>query len=348
MELAALCHELQFLVGGKISQIYHDDELVLQLHVPGKGKQLLKIIPGKLLCLTTEKNAPVRPSGFCMQLRKYINNAVIRSFFQKDAERIVIIDVEKEDKFKLILELFPPGNIILTDETFLTIGTLQKQHWKDRVVKNREQYQFPPEQKNWKNITPSQLKELLKTSEKRNLATALATELGLGGVYAEEICRLAGVDKNLPPAEGNAAALVQAIRGIQELLATPHGYFYEDHIAPFPLTGKSEQKITETYNEAINTLNPQQKSSPYEHKIIALKNRIEQQENAIKEQEEKIQKNTAGGERMYEQYTPLQKLLSIVGEMRKNVSWSDIERELRKEKKITSIDLKNKKIRIEL
>ncbi|HIJ10943.1 TPA: hypothetical protein HA278_02705, partial [Candidatus Woesearchaeota archaeon] len=67
IELAAIVNELQILVKGKVSQIYHQEkkEILFQLHAVGKGKQLLKVIPGKYVCLTTQKNATLRPTGFC-------------------------------------------------------------------------------------------------------------------------------------------------------------------------------------------------------------------------------------------------------------------------------------------
>mgnify|MGYP001620164216 CR=1 FL=1 len=94
LELAALVNELQFLANGKISQIYHPESnvLLLQLHASGRGKQLLKIISGKWLCLTQQKESALKPSSFCMQLRKYIDNAIIKKLYQKDSERAVILE----------------------------------------------------------------------------------------------------------------------------------------------------------------------------------------------------------------------------------------------------------------
>ena len=42
------------------------------------------------------------------------------------------------------------------------------------------------------------------------------------------------------------------------------------------------------------------------------------------------------------------KLLDIVKELRKVKDWKDVEKELKKEKKIAKVDLKNKKVLIEL
>ncbi|MBS3170011.1 NFACT family protein [Candidatus Woesearchaeota archaeon] len=353
-ELAALMQELKFLVRGKISQIYHqeNEEILLQLHVPGKGKQLLKIVPGKWLCLTSEKEeTPTRPSSFCMQLRKYISNAFIKDFSQKDAERVVVFELEKEETYFLIIELFSKGNVVLTDKDWVIITALERQIWKDRVVKPYEKYLFPAGGVNWKTITEREMKQILGKSEKKNVATALATEIGLGGVYAEEVCSRAGIDKNGLPGEMTTEEIkkiTKTIHSCLELIEKPKGYIYDDDSTPLPLSGKKENNITSTYNEAISALNPYQKKSPYEQKIQALHRMTESQEEAIKELQQKIEVNTAKGNKIYEHYTALQRLLAIVKEMRKTKEWGEVATELKREKKIKSVDLKNKKIVMEL
>ena len=349
LELAALVNELQFLVKGKVSQIYHkDQEVMFQLHAVGEGKRLLKIIPGKYLSLTTEKESALRPSGFCMQLRKYLSNAFIKSISQKDAERIVVFEFDKKEPYYMIIELFSKGNIVLTDENYNIISVFVWQKWKDRTVKPKEIYKFPAPGVNWKTITEKELSEILEKSEKKNLATALATELNLGGVYAEEILKIMGADKNVSPKEGNAKKILAELKNILKKIKDPKGHIYEDDITPFPLQDQKEKMITKTYNEAISTINPFHVTSPYEKKINALKRTIERQEEAIALQEHNIEENSQKGELIYEKYMPLQKLLGIVKEMKKTKEWSEIEKELKKEKKIQSVDLKNKKVIIEL
>ncbi len=346
LELAAIINELQILVKGKISQIYHQDkEIILQLHAPSKGKKLLKIVPGKLLCFTNEKNAPQRPSGFCMQLRKYLSNAFIKAISQKETERIVVFELEKKEKYYLIIELFSKGNIILTDNNYLIIGALQRQIWKDRIVKNKEKYVFPTPGLNWKNLTTKKLKEIVNKSEKRNLATTLATELNMGGLLAEEICLRADVDKDIKPKEVKEFnKLLETIKNILKLIEKTKGYIYEKEITPFPLLGKEAKEIKKTYNEAIDTINPFQTVSPYKQKIAALERRILEQEEAIKSQEKKIEENSKKGELIYEKYAPLQKLLNIVKELKKTWDWVDIGKQLKKEKEIKSVNLKDKKV----
>ena len=353
LELAALMNELQFLVNGKVSQIYHPESnvLLLQLHAPGKGKQLLKIISGKWLCLTQQKETALKPSGFCMQLRKYIDNAIIKNLYQHESERIVIFEFEKLEKYSLVVELFSKGNIILTDAKNVIITALESQEWKDRTIKPKEKYVFPPLEINWKELSVKKLQEILKKSEKRNLATSLATEVGLGGLYAEELCRQAEVDLNQIPKEvpvKEAELLVKTLKNFQISITTPKGYVYENEITPFPLLEKKPLKETESYNEAIDALKLSEKPSPYQNKIKTLQRTIDEQQEAIKNQEEKIIIGTQKGELVYEKYTALQKLKEIVEEMKKSKNWADIAKELKKEKKISKINLEKKTITIDL
>ena len=353
LELAALVQELQFLVRGKIPHIYHqeDRELLMQFHIVNEGKQLLKIIPGKFVCLTKLKETGLRQSGFCTLLRKYVDNAFVKDIYQKDSERIIILELEKRDKYLLIVELFSKGNIILCDDKYQIIGVLEKQIWGTRKVQPGEKYIFPLGDINWMKLSEKEFCSIVNKSEKKNLVTTLATDLGLGGVYAEELCLRVGVDKDSNSrdlGEKEGKKLYGGLKEFVKLIQKPKGYVYAEQITPFALSSGLLIKEMDTYNEAIDTLNPFQKVSPYEKRIKALDHTINEQEDSIKKQEEAIIFNTKKGELIYERYTALQKLLEIVKELRKNREWGEIAAELKKEKKIVKIDLKNKKVVIDL
>ncbi len=354
LDLTAIVSELQFLLHSKVSRLYHDEgrELLLDLHVTGKGKKFLKIIPGKWLCLTANKNEFVKQSNLSQQLRKYLEGAYLQSITQKDAERIVILEFEQKDHFYfLIVELFSKGNIILTTREYGIIALLEKQNWKDRAVAVGEKYIFPAPVVNWKKITEKELLEVVKRSEKRNLATALAIELGVGGLYAEEICKIAGVDKDKLPSQLGAKEIKElhhSLRGLIASLNTPQGYIYLEQITPFPLQGEEPLTVTPTYNEAMDILNPFQLLSPYDKKIKSLSSIIAGQEESIHKLDEAVKAATRKAELIYEKYTPLQRLLQIVKDLRKTSDWKEIAQELKKEKKIKLIDLKNKKVTLDL
>ena len=352
MELAAIINELQSLVRERLLQIYNQEkEFILQISSKEKGKQLLRIVPGKLLNLTKAKDVPIKPSSFCMKLRKYLSNATIKSISQKDSERIIIFELGKKERYYLIIELFSKGNLLFTDENLVVLGALEEHIWKDRTVKVKEKYKFPKSGINWKDFSEKELESIIKKSDKKSIVIALATDIGLGGVYAEEICSTANIDKNKLPKEVSTAEAKQINKTLKDFLKKiekPQGFIYENEVTPFPLSEKKPEKITETYNEAISTLNLYHKSSPYEKKIELLKKTIASQEEAIQSQENKVEINRKKAEAIYENYQPLQKLLEIVKSLKKSKSWEEIAKELKKEKKISSINLEYKKIIINL
>ena len=49
------------------------------------------------------------------------------------------------------------------------------------------------------DLKEEDLSLLLKNSKKDSLVTSLATELGLGGLYSEEVCLISNIDKNTNP-----------------------------------------------------------------------------------------------------------------------------------------------------
>ncbi len=352
LELAALVQELQFLVKGKISQIYHsEEELLLQIHIPGKGKIFLKIISGKWLCLTEEKNPPLTPSSFCMQLRKYLDNAIITAIGQKDSERIVILELEKKEKYLMIIEFFAKGNIIVVNENYDIIAALRQLLLKERYIKAGEKYIFPASPVNWKTITEKELISLFQKSEKKNLAACLATEIGLGGLYAEQICAETGIDKNKKPADATKdeiKKIEEIIHIFRENIKNPEGYVYEDQVTPFPLPDRIPLQKRETYNKAIDLLQPFKIASPYEKKIKTLQRRVEEQQEAIKKLGENIEENTRKGEKIYGYYSQLARLQQIVKELRETKGWQDVAQELKREKNIKRVDLKDKVVSISL
>ncbi len=356
LELAAVVNELQSLLKAKITNIYQfDKEFLLELHLSGQGKKLLRLVPGKLLCLTNKKGAAAKPTEFCLQLRRWLEGGIIVKLEQKEAERIVVMEVQKRspemEKLFVIIELFSKGNIVVADKGLTILTLLEQQEWKDRAVKRGQPYQFPKPGINWKQITREELGALICKSGKRNLVTALATELGLGGLYAEELCSVANVDKTLLPAQVTPPqinSLHRALTHFQNLLVTPQGYLYADEITPFPLTNQKVTRIIPSYAEAVDAIIPYPRSSPYQARIGQLQHTIAQQEAAIVGQERALAENKRQGELLYEHYQEIQQLLTAVQEWKQERGWEKAGQELLKLSNIKEINLKEKKVFFQL
>ncbi|MBI1969301.1 NFACT family protein [Candidatus Woesearchaeota archaeon] len=117
IELRHCIAELQELCHGRMDKIYQPtpEELLFQIHLPNKGRVLLKFIKGKFLYRTMHKQEiPLQPSSFCMYLRKRLGNARITAIQQVNFERVVLIVLEtKEQQYHFYAELFGKGNFLL-------------------------------------------------------------------------------------------------------------------------------------------------------------------------------------------------------------------------------------------
>ena len=64
---------------------------------------------------------------------------------------------------------------------------------------------------------------MLNKTNKESLVKALATDLGLGGKYAEQLCEISGIDKNhLPQDVKNIDKLFSSIKKLKLELPKQH------------------------------------------------------------------------------------------------------------------------------
>jgi predicted ribosome quality control (RQC) complex YloA/Tae2 family protein len=355
IEIQAVVKELQFLIGAKIDQLYQADkkEFFLQLHKTGTGKLLLRMTD-KLFYLTEQKPTMSQPTDFCMQLRKHLNNAHITKIEQLDGQRIVQLTLNKQSTFKLIIELFSKGNIILTENNIIK-AILERQQWKSRQLKPNIEYKLPPSTTNLETINKTTFIKTITETAKPKLVTALATSLGLGGTYAEHLCNLSNVEKNTEPTKLTTPEkdeIWKAWQTIKTQLQNPAGYQYQD-ITPIPITNtKQTQK---TFNQALDQLSTskvdrkkQAKEQQYQKKVDQLQIILNKQQETLKNIKNKITTETQKGDKIYEKYQQINTLITKIKETQEKDGWAAAEKLLKQVKAISSIDLKNKKITLNI
>src|SRR3989344_2669672 len=256
LELAAVVKELQVLKEGKIDQIYQseDYDLFMQVHTK-EGKMLLRIKPGKFLYLTKHKILMASPTQLCMKLRKHLNGKIIMGLQQIDAQRIINV---KTDEAELTIEFFSQGNVILCDTENKIISLMRAQTTKSRELKPGLSYKVPPLEGDVFSVSAELFNRKMKESKKDKIVTSLATELGLGGLYAEEACARAEMDKNKAPKELSVKEKNELYKKIKEIVKetkTPKGYMFEEGvIAPFPLKNNKKTKEFQSFNEALDAV----------------------------------------------------------------------------------------------
>src|ERR1022692_1329688 len=104
-----------------VSNIYSIGESqLLRMRKPGGGEEtggseeVSLVLSPKLGAWITEKPARVETTEFTTTLRSHLLRARLESVSQVDLDRVLILQFEgKEGPLKLVLELMPPGNLLL-------------------------------------------------------------------------------------------------------------------------------------------------------------------------------------------------------------------------------------------
>lgn len=361
IELACIVKEFQSIIEGKINKIWLlEKELILQLHLPNIGKKFFRIVSPDVAYITDYKQGmPEKPHGFCLFLRKYLDNARIRAINQVDFERILEIVLEKkEGKYHLFIELFAPGNYILTDDKNIIMSALETKKWKDREIIKGKLYEYPKLKYNFLKLKKEELGKLVSSTDKENIVKALAMDLGLGGIYAEELLLKSSIDKNKKElSDKEINALFKEIEHMRKLEIKPV-VVEGKNIIPFDLIcfkDKAKQEF-ESYNEALNkTLTEHTVTKKQDDNEKESVQYISKEERIVKMQEENIERlkklseeNLQKGEAIYHNYQLIDEILKELNKAKQKYSWKEISEKLKGHKMIKKINEKEKTAMIEI
>lgn len=300
-DIYVIVSELQDLRGCFIEKIYQltRDEILLRVQQKtGNQKESLFIRNGELICRTQRSfESPEKPSLFAMTLRKYLLNGKISEIVQHEFDRIIQIKIgRKEGDYTIVCELFSKGNIILLNPEGRIIRPLITKEWASRVIRSGEIYKPPPSQTNPFHISEQEFQELLSTSSK-DLVRTLATSVNLSGMYAEELCLRAGVDKITKTKAIDAANMKKLYEELKKLLSVfqeknIHPVFVKKDqvlidILPFPFLSYTsiDYEPTASYSKGLELFIPDRKIQKPQETTVYRKNIEKLQRQRIQQQE---------------------------------------------------------------
>jgi len=346
VDVAAVVIELQELVGARLVKAYQHgkDEIRLKLHQKDRGSLDLIIEAGKRIHLTRYKRpTPRMPSNFAMYIRKHLGGGRLAGIQQLDFDRIVALTIERWDKkTTLLAELLPRGNLVLVDEDELIMQPLRRKSFATREIKVRTKYERPPSRVNPLTVTEQELKALCHEQDK-DVVRVLAAELSLGGLYAEELCKLAGIEKTKAAnelTEVDLSAIAAALQTLFKPLLTRDKNLLRPHIVleaqekldvlPFELNAYSEQEkqFFDSFNEAADEFFTLQLAEAVEEQVkVEQEKGISKHEHVLTEQlaalqnfERKEAECIQKGELIYTRYTELEALLHEQPKGRKTIT----------------------------
>ncbi len=337
MDVAAMAAELSDrILGGFMGKAYQQssDKIWLSVASPAEGRLDLLLVAGKRVNITKgQRPASKTPPQFPTMLRNRISGGRIVEILQHDLDRVLEIAIERSgSRHYLVIELFPKGSIILLDENRQILSMLKKMVYRGSKMAAGEKYLYHPGQLDPRTISREELSGWL-SSAGQDLVRSIVRGLNMGGTYGEEVCLVAGVDKNKPAADLNPEEIERIHQALREVFLNdtldPHivldnGEPVDVLSRPLKIYEDLEKKRFATFSEAIDAFFVE-KEGDEERKKNPLDRRIEVQQKAIEEFEAQEKALIAKGELVYQIYGSVEQILRVVADAKsKGFSYNQI------------------------
>ena len=193
LDLYKFLRETKYLDGGFVRNVKSRKNELYILIFNGK-EYWLRIAPGAFVCVETEKPEDTTDFPFTGELKSVFNNRRV-NIAMHGSDRILEIIAGVQ---KMVVELFSKGNVILVDGDVIKRAMFSRDY-ASRSIKAGEKFVYPPGCGDVFNFNYDEFKSAMKSSDKESVVKALAIDFVLGGMYAEEICYRASIDKNKNP-----------------------------------------------------------------------------------------------------------------------------------------------------
>ncbi len=361
LEIGFIVDELKPLLGAKLAKIYQLEgkDVVLLFHKSALGKIKVRVVPPRGVFLTEQDyEYPETPLNLCQQLRKYIENARLKEVRQFNSERIMEFVFEGNAVYRMIIELFSKGNIILCNEDYSIIAVAERQFWSDRKIIPSAEYIKPKQKNNFNNLSREILISILKSSNKDSVVKVIAMDLGLGGEYSEEICILSSIDKTKEPksvSEEEAGRIVDSVNALIEAEKKPSIVFKDSkavNVVPFRMKslGDAEFKDFDNFSSALDYYyaNVFKKPSSIERKINEISRIVASQEEMLENINAEIEEASSKADAIYGSYSQVKEVIDELGKARKKFSWKEIKERVKGNKVIKEIDEKQGRVVVEV
>ena len=328
--VSALHRDLPLWIG----KVYQYDQKLLGVRLNGQdhARYHLMIESGRRLHrVRTLPEPPKLPTSFAMMLRKYLEGGRVLAIEQHGLERIVSFEIgRKETTYRLVVELFDEGNIVLCDTDWRIIKPLWHHRFKDREVVPGAEYTLRDRPAPVPD--PASFRALLAGSD-RDLVRTLAVDLRLGGAFAEEVCLRAGVERSVVSSEVEPARVHAALVSlVADVVASPTPVIDGKGAWPITLATLTTPGPYPSFEEALEAfypLKPPEKVVERREQVSREDRMRRRQEQALAGFEEKIRRNERIAELIYEQYPVASEVITTLAAASRRLSWQEIAKVLK-------------------
>ncbi len=358
VDLAALASELSAYAGARFEKAYLYPSGLVRFRLRdlnrGRVELLVNVRDPKHLRVAAPDHvddAPDRPPDFAMMLRNRLEGAELAAVEQYEFDRIVQLRFERDtDSTTIVAELFGDGNLAVLDATGDVIDSLETVRLKSRTVAPGAPYEFPDARTNPLTIDEAGFAAQVRDSD-TDVVRTLATQLEFGGLWAEELCTRADVEKTLEIedlTDGHVEAIFAEVTRLAETIHSgsldPHVYSEptEDgdrrpvDVTPVAMRERSDltAETFETFNGAVDHYVEELSAADTERErdepdldehIERTERIIAQQEQAIEDFEAEAAAEREKAELLYAKYDLVDEIISTVREARADdVPWEEI------------------------
>jgi predicted ribosome quality control (RQC) complex YloA/Tae2 family protein len=294
-----------------------------------------------------------------MMLRNRLAGSELAGVEQFEFDRILQFHFERDDdSTTIVAELFGDGNVAVLDGAGDVVDCLDTVRLKSRTVAPGSHYEFPDARFNPLAVDFEGFAARMEQSD-TDVVRTLATQLNFGGLWGEELCTRAGVEKTLPIAdvtEEDVRALYETVGELADRLRggdlDPYVYHEasEDEDGPGPrvdvtpvpmeehrdLHAEEFAQFTEALDDYFTNFEADHADDApestgrdrpdFEAEIEKKQRIIDQQEGAIENFERQAEAEREKAEALYAHYDLVDEVLSTVRAARdEGRSWDAIE-----------------------
>lgn len=341
--------------GSFIKNVYqYGDIFALKLYQPGGGTSQLLIQPGQRIHLTEyARKAPRVPPKFCAVLRKYLRDKKIVSVKQHELDRIVVIEIgDEESSYKLVVELFGNGNLLLLDPEDVIFVAMRYRRMRDRDIVPKALYEFPPPRGiDILTLERGAIGGVIEDSN-ANIVRTLASRLNLDSLSCEEICAISRVSPKVMVPDIDNQTLADLEGGLQSFKGKLQSGVDEPNIVmddepiddeepqflaflpfrfelyqelPAETFDQFSQAIDEFYGVSVSELEDEQEQDALSREQQRLQRIIDKQNESIENLVSKAQISRGNGELIYSFFSDVQEVLETITTARTGGhSWDEI------------------------
>lgn len=365
IEIALVIDELRDRINGSfLRKIYDlgDESFRISFYKDGKNLSIFF----KLLDTFNETEyaeEAKEPSSFVMGLRKRIENTFVESIKQQGSDRVIVLELG--GRYKLIIEMFGRGNVILVDELCIVKLCYKNFRYKDREVRTGVAYRFPKSvELNLKSIDNEFVgKAVEQIKGEHRLITELSKNLNIGPLYLEDIIKRSGLDPKGALKEADTAArkrLENEITAFFDRLKVekPRIYRMEGRDIDYAACSIKKYEYLEviecdSYNELLDKLyldgRSKEKDTGNERKINEINANIEKQKELLEITLKDSEYYAKAGSKIFENMQNLNQIIEYVRQNRR-LTKEELASAFKNLKniKIKGINLKDKLLKVEV